>query len=363
MPFSSQPNAFRTESPVINFLTNKRWGIVRHLIFIIVFFAQFGFLDAEETQFFADTIKIPFRILLLGNLVTAIIGLAVIYVNAYVLFYRYLLKEKYGMYILWVLIFLVIFFVVNISVQQVWVKYYGKPEKFTTPISILGFISTVMFPLIFLCATTGYKLFKNWIYDQQRFANLQKEKLNTELAQLKNQVNPHFLFNTLNNLHVLTKNNPDKASQIILGLSDVLRYQIYDSQHDEVLLSKDIEIIEQYVELEKIRRSHLNVSIKVEGTLSGILVPPLLFINFVDNAIKHSASSGESFINILFKVEGGQLYFTIVNSKPTHKINVENGKMGLVNVTKRLALLYGTAHTLSLDDQPQQYTVKLTIPL
>jgi LytS/YehU family sensor histidine kinase len=258
---------------------------------------------------------------------------------------------------------LFLFFLSTYSLQQILVADFNKDKEYAVTFKLVTFIQTVMYPLVFLASTTGYRVFKTSLIDQKRFAALEKEKLHTELSQLKNQVNPHFLFNTLNNLHVLTKTNPDKASQIILGLSDVLRYQIYDSQHDKVLLAKDIEIIQEYIDLEKIRRDYLNASVTVEGNVNGKFIPPLLFINFIDNAIKHSASSGEAFIHVLFKVTGNELYFEVVNSKPTHKLRAENGRVGLPNIIKRLELLYGRAHTLQLLDEAQQYTVKLKIPL
>jgi hypothetical protein len=351
------------DKPLLNFVMNKKLAWIRHIFLTLVIAVNYQLLNFEELRNIAQKINIPFATLYIGNSVMACFALLIISINLYLLFPLFFKNGKYLYYafsIFWLIVF---FYFANFGIQYLYVEKFGKKIEYATSFSIIGFIETVMYPLVFLGSTTGYRLFKIWIVDQQRFTALEKSQLNTELAQLKNQVNPHFLFNTLNNLQVLTKTNPDKASQIILGLSDVLRYQIYDSQHDTVLLNKDIEIIEQYIELEKIRRDHLNATIKIQGKVKGILLPALLFINFVDNAIKHSNTTGESYIDILFKVENKELYFSIINSKSLHKVDEENGGVGLANIKKRLQLLFGDNHTLTIEDEQDKYEVQLKILL
>jgi hypothetical protein len=351
------------DSSLLRFIMDKKWSWLRQLFLAFIIAVNYELLNIEELRLFAQKVNVPLKVLFIGNCIMASFALLIIYINLYILFPLFFKKRKYLYYIAGVILLIVCFFLCNYTVQRFNVEYFGKNREHAIPFSFMGFIQTVMYPIVFLASTTGYRLFKVWIVDQKRYASLEKAQLSTELAQLKNQVNPHFLFNTLNNLHVLNKTNPEKASQIILGLSDVLRYQIYDSQHDTVLLSKDIEIIQQYIELEKIRRDKLNASIKIEGKISGILIPPLLFINFVDNAIKHSNIRGESFINILFKVEKKALFFSINNSKSQSKIENENGGVGLANITKRLQLLFGSEHTLTIHDETNFYEVQLKFPL
>ncbi len=351
------------DNPFLNFIMNKKWSWVRQLILALVIAINFQLINIDKLSQSAKYANLSFNILYFSNALMAFIAFLIININLYVFFPIFLKKEKYFYYILSIFSLVVTFYLANYTIQQINIQKFGKKNEYAVSISIMDFIETVMYPIIFIASTTGYRLFKVWIVDQKKFAALEKSQLNTELAQLKNQVNPHFLFNTLNNLHVLTKTNPDKASQIILGLSDVLRYQIYDSQHDTVLLSKDIEIIQQYIELEKIRRDNLKASIKIEGKVAGILIPPLLFINFVDNAIKHSNVRGESFITILFKVEGKQLYFNITNSKSISKNNNENSGVGLANITKRLQLLFGAAQNLIIKEEVDFYEVQLNFPI
>jgi sensor histidine kinase YesM len=353
----------KNESSLLNFVMNKKWSWLRHFILILIIGLNFSLLNIDGLKRFALHVNVPFKVILIGNAAMAFWALIIIYINLYIIFPVFFKQGKYLYYAICIIALVVFFFLVIYTIQQINVKYYGKDAKDAISLSVFGFIETVMYPLVFLASTTGYRLFKIWIVDQKKFAALEKSQLNTELTQLKNQVNPHFLFNTLNNLEVLTKTNPEKASQIILGLSDVLRYQIYDSQNETVLLSKDIEIIQQYIELEKIRRDHLITSIKIEGNTNGIIIPPLLFINFVDNAIKHSNSRGGSFIHILFKVIENEVDFTIINSTSTLTPDEKNSGLGLVNITKRLQLLFGDKHSLKIKENGNQFEVHLKFPV
>jgi hypothetical protein len=348
---------------ILNFITDKRWAFFRHLLLILVIAADYNLLSPSQIVLYSEKVNLSFRVFYIGQLLSMLISVAMLYLNLYFLFPAYLEKGKYIHYIASISFIGTIVFFVNYFIQQIYVQYFGKFAAYAIQFTLSDFLSNFFYPMAFIGGTTGYKIFKTWVADQQRFTELQKENLNTELTQLKNQVNPHFLFNTLNNLHVLTKTNPDKASEIILGLSDVLRYQIYDSRQDKVSLSKDIEIIKQYLDLEKIRRDQLWINLTVHGETAGISVPPLLFINFIDNAIKHSNTRSESSISISFQVISNRLNFEISNSKFAVLPTAENNGFGLANIKKRLNLLYGKEHTLEINDDDNRFTVKLTFPI
>jgi Histidine kinase/GHKL domain len=350
-------------NPVHEFLFNKKWAFVRHFFLLFVVVANFDLLNPQGLEEYAIMTKVPFEVLYFGNCLSAIVAILMIYINVYFLFPKYLKKGEYLKYAIGIFFLLMLLFGVMVLTSEIYVNYYCKNEMYAKAFSVNGFVSTMTYPFVFLGSTTGYKFFKTWIEDQKIFADLQQEKLKSELNQLKNQVNPHFLFNTLNNLHVLIKTNPDKAANITLGLSDVLRYQIYDSQHDEVILLKEIDWITQYLELEKIRRDNLVTNIKVEGATVGILIPPLLFINFIENAIKHSNTRDEAVITILFKVENKKLYFEIENTKSITKNSNENGGFGLTNVRKRLDLLFPTTYKLDIIEEEKVFKVQLKFPV
>jgi two-component system, LytTR family, sensor kinase len=350
-------------NPVHEFLTNKKWSFLKHFILIFIVVVNFELFYIQSIKEFAKFCRIPFEAMYIGNLVSAIFSIILIYVNVYYLFPKFLKKGLYLKYAIGLFVLLFLLFFMVLFIDSIYIDKFYKDESITLPFSGKGFVQTMTYPFVFLGATTGYKFFKTWIEDQNNFANLQQEKLKSELNQLKNQVNPHFLFNTLNNLHVLIKTNPEKASNITLGLSDVLRYQIYYSQHDEIILLKEIDWIIQYLELEKIRRDNLKFNIKIEGNTSVSLVPPLLFINFIENAIKHSNTREEANIDILFKVENNKLYFEIENTKSVTNVNDKKGGFGLTNVQKRLDLLFSNTYELAITEEEKLFTVKLNFPI
>jgi LytS/YehU family sensor histidine kinase len=230
-------------------------------------------------------------------------------------------------------------------------------------LSFIHFIEVAVISSVLLGAVVGVKIFKKWISDIQRINELQQTNLKAELEQLKSQVNPHFLFNTLNNLLVLTKTDPEKASVVLLGLSDLLRYQLYDSAKEKIVLSKDIAFIHNFLSLEKIRKNDFIYTIHTEGNMDAQLLPPFLFIPFVENAVKHGASTvGHSYLTLDFKITGKQLHFYSENSKPVVKHQTIGG-LGLGNIKRRLELLFPGNHTLQITDNVDKYIVNLTIPL
>ncbi|WP_343704228.1 histidine kinase [Chitinophaga sp.] len=217
---------------------------------------------------------------------------------------------------------------------------------------------------LLLAASSSIKLFQKGMMDKQLIYELERSKTYAELEQLKNQINPHFLFNTLNNANVLTKKDPEKASQVLMKLSDLLRYQLYDSAREKVLLTSDIHFLEDFLNLEKVRRDSFDFLISKEGDLSGVQIPPLLFISFVENAVKHNNdATRSSYVNLYFNVRNNELFFTCINSKPVLKSVNNAGGLGLANVKRRLELLFPAAHSLNIEDDPERYCVTLTIKL
>jgi LytS/YehU family sensor histidine kinase len=189
--------------------------------------------------------------------------------------------------------------------------------------------------------------------------------MQSELKQLKNQINPHFLLNMLNNANVLTMENPEEASQVLSKLNDMLRYQLNDSTKEKVSLSADIHFLTDFLNLEKIRRDNFEVIISKEGNINNVSIPPLLFIPFVENAIKHNPDNdNSSYVHLYFKVQGQRLQFICENSKPEIPFKKhETGGLGLANIRRRLDLLYNTNYILEITDNKTTYKIilKLTI--
>lgn len=205
----------------------------------------------------------------------------------------------------------------------------------------------------------------DWLKVQHEKQTLQTKNIETELNMLKNQINPHFLFNTLNNLYALSLKKSDYAPELILKLSDMLRYMLYECNEERVYLEKEIQYIRNYLDLEKIRLSQ-NADIKIEivGNIASVKVAPLLFIPFIENSFKHGlkTSTNNAYIYIQFEVTD-EIKFSITNSKsqpiPGFKPIQSVGGIGLTNVQKRLELIYPNRYDLHIDNQLDSYSVIL----
>jgi len=208
----------------------------------------------------------------------------------------------------------------------------------------------------------------DWLTVQKEKKELITKNVQTELQFLKNQINPHFLFNTLNNLYALTLKKSDDAPDVVLKLSDMMRYMLYECNEKEVPLEKEIQYIKNYIELEKIRLSkNAEINISIEGEYQSTRVAPLLFIPFIENSFKHGikTSLNNAFINIQFMITDQEIQFIVKNSKsdhlPGHGHARKVGGIGLVNVKKRLELIYPKTHQLEINSLPDAYEIQLNI--
>ncbi len=358
-------NTAKQKDLLIQFITDKKWSWIKHSMLCLLVVLNFnpiadqqpgGTIPPEIATDLNRLLKIMLCIMISYSLI-------IIYFNIYFLIPRLLFQQKYFLYSFVIITFSVGFYFVTTLVENYLLAKYLNTYYFTYR-GIEAFASAFTIPFVFLMSVSGYKIFKKWISDSHTLRELQQSQLQVELTNLKNQVNPHFLFNTLNNIRTLNAIDIEKSNQIILGLSDILRYQIYDSNKNLTTLKKDIEMLNQYLLLEKIRRDDFKYEIVVEGNIDNINIPPLLFINFVENAIKHGASSIEpSFCNIHFFIRNDQLMFTCSNSKPAYIVKKETGGVGLKNIERRLELLYNKNFELKLTDITNLYTVNLTLPL
>jgi len=225
--------------------------------------------------------------------------------------------------------------------------------------SVMGHINWIVM------VTFIIKVVKDAYQNIQINSELQKEKLETELQFLKNQVNPHFFFNTLNNLYALTLRKSNEASQVVLKLSDLMSYMIYETKNDKVLLSKELKYLNDYIELEKLRYGdYLSVDVKLEGKIDTQLVAPLIFVPFIENAFKHGVAKGakNNSITIYFNVKQNQIEF-ICNNDINKKTNLPASGIGLSNVKRRLELLYANSHQLSITNNENRFIVHLKLNL
>jgi len=204
---------------------------------------------------------------------------------------------------------------------------------------------------------------------QSRIEKLQKEmereKLNSELAFLKNQVSPHFFFNTLNNIYALIGINADDSQKAVLKLSKLMRYLLYESEKGDTKLSHEIDFMYNYIDLMKLRMNEkIDLSVSLPDNFNDIIFPPLLFVPFIENAFKHGVSyRKKSFIRIEMTIDDNIITFHCTNSVVNNgeeKEEIEPG-IGLENVTKRLKLLFADRHELHIDQSENEYEVFLKI--
>lgn len=212
---------------------------------------------------------------------------------------------------------------------------------------------------------TGLQISMRWSNLEQEKVKLQKENVENQLAFLKNQVSPHFFMNTLNNIHALVDIDSEEAKSAIIKLSNLMRHLLYDSEGSKTAIKKEIEFIESYIELMRLRFSDkVKINVEIPSVIPEKTIPPLLFTSLLENAFKHGISyKSDSFINIHLSFADDKLTFEIENSNHLKVINEEASGIGIENTKKRLNLLFKNNYNLTISDTEKIYCVTLTIPL
>ena len=225
-------------------------------------------------------------------------------------------------------------------------------------------IIAIVILLLMMGMNIGIKLYFKQRGDRKRLEQLEKENLEQQLEYLKYQINPHFLMNTLNNIHALVDIDPEKSKQTILELSKMMRFVLYEGNKQVVPLDREIAFLQNYIQLMKLRYTDkVKITVDVPKNLPNKEVPPLMFITFVENAFKHGVSYRQaSFIDIAISIGEDKLVFDCRNSR-IPKEDDKHGGVGLANVKKRLELIYGNRYALDIKDEQDTYTVKLSLPL
>ena len=222
---------------------------------------------------------------------------------------------------------------------------------------------TAVFFLVFTVSTC-IKVIQQWLSAEQRQKLIETEKLNTELSFLKSQINPHFLFNTLNNIYSLAVVKSDATAPAIMKLSSIMRYVLSDTRQHLVPLEKEIEFIQHYIDLQKVRLTDkIKINLAVIGDPEGQQIAPLLFIPFVENAFKYGISTREdSEINISINIKPGEIEFKTDNRILAIETDIEkkNG-IGLKNTRRRLEILYADKHSLEINRKDDHFYVHLKI--
>ena len=294
-----------------------------------------------------------------------VINISLFYINYLFILPTFLNRKKY----LWCA--LSIFFVVMIfSFIKCGLAYYFydiviKRGGSKVVIDFWYYYSSAVFvSCFFILLSTVLKFIQDWFLNEKVKSNLENENLIAELAFLKSQINPHFLFNSLNNIYSLAYQKSEKTPEAILKLSEIMRYMLYESNEDKVELSNEIRYLENYIELQKLRfKDNIYIKFEINGDPLGLMITPLVLISFVENAFKHGiATDSENPISISLNLSDGKLLFHVSNIKSSMNKDITGG-IGLQNVQRRLSLIYKDRYRLQIDDTNDIYNCELYLNL
>ncbi|MBL0743145.1 sensor histidine kinase [Chryseolinea lacunae] len=344
-----------------------RSRVALHLLFWVCFLLYegviWGMIDGNFAQRFSiSLLELPLKI-------------AATYFTLYVLIDKLLINKRYGQF-LFALVASMIAFGVLFRVLSYFVVYpLYYPDGLKLPLFFVPKILIYMVTLYALVAiVASFHLLKHW-YNHQQAAQvleqttqqLEKEKLEAELKLLKSQVNPHFLFNTLNNLYALTLHNPEKAHEMVHKLSELMSYMLHDCNQPEVSLEKELHHLRNYIALEAMRYTErLDVAVNVYDDVTDIAIAPLLILPFVENSFKHGVHNqiDQAWVRVDIQLQENQLLLKVENSvASTPSAPQPFSGIGLQNVKKRLALIYPERHTLQILSEDETFLVVLKIEL
>ena len=342
----------------------NRHRIIWHILFWLLYLILYAF----SSNIYYEDSNI-YRILAQFS-ITVPIDILAAYFTAYYLLPKFLLKGKY-------IHFIVLFFlsaVIFIFLQRALMYFITYPVFYPESYQNIKFYKiNYIFSFFNIYAIVGIfasiKLLKYWFENQQTTRLLEKEKLEAELKFLKSQIHPHFLFNTLNNLYALTIDKSDQAPEVVIKLSDLLDYMLYECNTPKVSLDKEIKLINDYLSLEKIRYGkELQINFDISGKTAGKQIAPMLLLPFIENSFKHGLSKkiNNPWIYIALRINNDSLNFNVKNNKIENKTKEKDEYtegIGLKNVRRRLDLLYNGIYTLNLFDEGDSFEIDLNIKL
>ncbi len=302
-----------------------------------------------------------------SNLVFFPLNIAITYFTIYFLIPQFILKKKYFRFFILFIISLILFYLISTALiyilvtENIWPEEEGLKKAFT-----FDHIVEVTIGIIYVIAfVSAIKLTFDWIYEKQKNDELQKVQLRTELNFLKTQIQPHFFFNTLNNLYALVIDKSPKAPDVVMKLSEIMQYVLYEVKEPKISLIKEINYIHSYLELEKLRYGdRVESNIHIKGDLDDLDIPPLLFLPFIENCFKHGTQNGDKIkVDISFEIMGGFLFFTVANSYRSNNDKPLKHGIGIDNVKRRLQLLYADDFVLETKIEKNKFNVLLKLPV
>lgn len=336
--------------------------ILWHILFWVCYIGMYtliygNFKDTYGAEFIWAMAYLPLKVI-------------VTYITLYFVIPHYFLQKKYvSATLITTLLILAAAFTQRFLDFYIFNPIYNYEWMSGSPLDVAKSLKNVLgiYPAVALAAFI--KITKHFYSEESRSKELQQEKLQAELNFLKGQIHPHFLFNTLNNLYALTLKKSESSPEVVLKLSELLSFMLYECNSRTVPLSKELNLIENFIALEKIRYDdRLSVSYEAYGDVTQCQIPPMLLLPFVENAFKHGTSDNldEVWVDINVVIRNHTLSLSVKNSngKSTRQEEFEYQQgIGLKNVNRRLELLYNGYHDLKIVDDGKTYSVSLEIEL
>ncbi len=340
----------------INLLRNlKKEGLIHIVIWAIFLFLFF-------LQVYFNTGNFPFTFL---NFL--IVGILVFYVNYLYLVPKFLLNKKKYYYLISVISLIVIGVVlIEFVLPKPALTHLTELEDYKRPnFRIFRFGLPILFNLILVVIGTAIKMYSEWDKNIQLQKEIESQKSSAELHFLKNQLSPHFLFNSLNSIYSLTSKKSNDAPEAVITLSELMRYMLYQADNDFVKLSDELDYIQNYLKLQRLRIArNQDVTLNIRGSILQQKIRPLLLISFIENAFKYGTDfKGNTFVCIEINVNGNNLDFKSINLIGNRKQDPENSGIGLQNTKERLQLLYPNQHKLEIKEVSNQFIVHLDLNL
>ena len=334
-----------------------RLKFIQHLLFWSLSFLVLLNIFAYDAVFY-----------LIDFLFTALFHLCLlisVYVNIRVLIPVFLNQQNYIKYALGFLMTLIVAIIINEVVMNDFSKWLFPDYYF---ISAYGWEKTALIILTYLALSTLLKISKSWFQlkrTEQKLEQVKQESLQRELNLLRAQVNPHFLFNSLNSIYSLILDQQPQSADAVLKLSEVLRYALYQSRQERVPLPEELAQLHQYIELEQLRAEEADIRLMIEGDPSPHTIAPLLLLPLVENGFKHGIKGDieNLFLHISIYIEADSLICKVVNNKGEASLLLPEaeGGIGLTNLKRRLDLTYSDRYLLEIKEEKEQFSVILKI--
>jgi sensor histidine kinase YesM len=329
---------------------------VHHLLFWILFGGIWYYLRYQDYRTTEQALVI--------TLVKVVDLMVLVYIANYLLIPRLLYQKKYLLFLV-----LLIAMIAASSALKMYVigSILRNPALYQWTSQIKARIYDNVIPHIFLViAGMAAKLLSDYYVMQNRLLEIAKEKAETELAFLKSQINPHFLFNSLNAVYFLIDKNNTEARQALHTFSGMLRHQLYGVKEEKISIEKEISYLQDYIGLQQLRRENCRVQVDIAPSVKGFAIEPFLLLPFVENSFKHLShfeNDRSNEIILSLSRQDGEMAFAIRNTREDKKTKEEDGGIGLANVQRRLALLYPKKHALQISEEDGWYAVHLTLKL